>query len=112
MDNATRDKTASGQQTRMRSAIERAVTPGPRFLRGEIDADHMAEAMVAAVRAYVELERALGSDGRPQDRQNEALYQVLGELLACGSGYLAGRCDGACVARTMTAMVEEFGEAH
>jgi len=29
--------------------------------------------------------------------------------MACGSGYLASRCDAACVARTMAQMMREFG---
>lgn len=101
---------ASVQSARMRQAVADAVAVGPRFLRGEVDADHMAKAMVAAVQGYLAKEQALGSDGRPQDRQSAALFPVLGELMACGSGYLAGRCDGACVARTMTEMVREFGD--
>lgn len=100
---------ASAQAARMRQAVDAAVALGPRFLRGEVDADHMAKAMVAAVQGYLASEQALGGDGRPHDRQSEALFPVLGELMGCGSGYLAGRCDGACVARTMTEMVHAFG---
>lgn len=97
------------QVTRMRSAIHQAVAVGPDFLRGTVDADHMANTMVAAVRGYAEQERASGGDGTPHGREAQELQNVLAELMACGSGYLAHRCDAACVARTMTAMVHEFG---
>lgn len=98
----------NNQAARMRAAIERAVAVGPGFLRGDVDADHMAHAMVGAVRGYVEAERASGGDGAPRDAQAQQLQNVLAELMTCGSGYLAGRCDAACVARTMTQMVREF----
>jgi hypothetical protein len=94
---------------RMRTAIGRAVAVGPGFLRGDIDADRMAHTMVRAVRDYAEQERAAGGDSVPQGAEDQALQNVLAELMACGSGYLAGRCDAACVARTMTQMVHEFG---
>lgn len=97
------------QAERMRMAVEQAVAVGPGFLRGDIDADHMAHSMVHAVRGYVEQERAAGGDGAPHGADAQALQNVLAELMACGSGYLAGRCDAACVARTMTQMVQEFG---
>lgn len=97
------------QVARMRAAIEKAVAVGPGFLRGEVNADHMAHTMVGAVRTYVEQEHAAGGDGRPKDRAAGELQNVLAELMACGSGYLAGRCDAACVGRTMTQMVDEFG---
>ena len=96
------------QAGRMRVAIEQAVAVGPGFLRGAVDADHMAKTMVHAVRSYAEQERAAGGDGTPQNAEAQALQGTLAELMACGSGYLAGRCDGACVARTMTQMVDEF----
>lgn len=97
------------QVERMRVAIGKAVAVGPGFLRGEVNADHMANTMVGAVRTYVEQERAAGGDGRPRDREAGELQNVLAELMTCGSGYLAHRCDAACVARTMTQMVDEFG---
>jgi hypothetical protein len=34
----------------MRAAVERAVAMGPEFLRGDVDADRMANTMVQAVR--------------------------------------------------------------
>lgn len=99
------------QAGRMRAAVDKAVAFAPTFLGGDhLKADDMAHTMVAAVRAYVEQERALGSNGEPHDRDAQALYPAMAELMACGSGYLAGRCDGNCVARTMTQMVHEFGK--
>ncbi|TAM83772.1 MAG: hypothetical protein EPN41_13820 [Candidimonas sp.] len=100
--------TAASQVGQMRAAIGQAVAVGPGFLRGEVDADHMANAMVGAVRGYAEQERASGGDGAPHSAEARELRGVLAELMACGSGYLAGRCDAACVARTMTQMVREF----
>lgn len=97
------------QVGRMRHAIHQAVAVGPDFLRGKVDADHMANTMVAAVRGYAEQERAAGGDGTPRGSEAQGLQNVLAELMTCGSGYLAHRCDAACVARTMTAMVQEFG---
>jgi hypothetical protein len=96
------------QAGRMRAAIEQAVAIAPGFLRGDVNADHMANTMVHAVRNYTEQERAAGSDGAPQNAEAQALQGTLAELMGCGSGYLAGRCDAACVARTMTQMVHEF----
>ena len=92
----------------MRAAVEQAVAVAPGFLRGDVDADHMTKTMVHAVNKYVEQERAAGSDGTPRGAEAQALQGTLAELMACGSGYLAGRCDAACVARTMTQMVHEF----
>lgn len=97
------------QAERMMAAVDQAVAVGPGFLRGDTDADHMANTMVHAVHHYVEQERAAGSDGTPHGAEAERLQGVLAELMGCGSGYLAGRCDAACVARTMTEMVREFG---
>lgn len=97
------------QVGRMRAAINQAVTTGPAFLRGDVDADHMANTMVHAVRNYADQERAAGGNGAPQSAEAHALQGVLAELNACGSGFLAGRCDAACVARTMTHMVHQFG---
>jgi hypothetical protein len=94
---------------RMRAAVEQAVAVGPDFLRGDINADRMANTMVRAVRDYAEQERAADGDAVPQGAEDQALQNVLAELMACGSGYLAGRCDAACVARTMTSLVHEFG---
>ena len=96
------------QTGRMRAAVEQAVGVAPSFLRGDVDADHMAKTMVHAVRNCAEQERAAGSDGAPQGVEAQALHGALAELMTCGSGYLAGRCDAACVARTMTQMVHEF----
>lgn len=100
------------QVGRMRAAIGQAVAIAPGFLRGDIDADRMAKTMVHAVNEYAGQERAAGSDGAPQGAEAQALQGTLHELMACGSGFLAGRCDAACVARTMTEMVHEFPLAH
>ena len=97
------------QAARMRAAIDQVVGVGSRFLRGDIDANHMANTMTSAVRDYVEQERAAGGNGAAQGAEAQALQGVLAELNACGSGFLAGRCDAACVARTMTHMVHQFG---
>jgi hypothetical protein len=103
--------TEEPQADRIRAAVNSAVAIGPGFLRGEVDADTMANSMVAAVRGYVDAENADGRDGSPVDARSAELFPVLQELIACGGGYLAGRCDAACVARTMTQLVTEFGEA-
>ena len=92
----------------MRAAIDQAVAVAPGFLRGDVDADHMTKTMVHAVENYIEQERASGSNGAPSNAEAQALQGTLAELMGCGSGYLAGRCDAACVARTMTQMVHEF----
>lgn len=97
------------QVARMRAAIDRTVRFAPPFLRGEASADDMAHTMVQAVRDYAEQEQAAGGDGAPQGAEAHQLGEALSELMGCGSGYLAGRCDGACVARTMTWMVRQFG---
>ena len=105
---AAASSTPTTQAERMRAAIAQAVAIAPRFLRGDVNADLMANTMVGAVRTYVEQERTSGSDGAPQGAEAQALQGTLAELMGCGSGYLAGRCDAACVARTMTQMVHEF----
>ncbi len=96
------------QIERMRAVIDQTVAIAPGFLRGDIDAEHMTNAMVHAVRSYVEQKQATDDNGTAQTAEVEALQEALSELMACGSGYLAGRCDAACVARTMTQMVHEF----
>ena len=100
--------TPTTQAGRMRVAVDQAVAFAPSFLRGDVDADQMATTMVLAVRTYAEQDRAAGGNGRPRNAEARALQGAIDELTACGSGYLAGRCDGACVARTMTEMVREF----
>lgn len=99
---------ATSQVGRMRAAIDRVVAEGPGFLRGDVGAEHMANTMVREVSKYVEQERTTDSHGVPQSREAQQLGEVLGELMTCGSGYLAARCDAACVARTMTEMVQAF----
>jgi hypothetical protein len=98
------------QLQRIRTAVASAVAIGPGFLRGDVDADTMATTMLDAVRTYVAAEQADGRDGSPVDAASAQLYPVLQELTACGGGFLAGRCDADCVARTMTQLVGEFAE--
>lgn len=95
---------------RMRAAIAQAVAGGPAFLRGDIAATQMAHAMTGAVRAWATAAQAAGDDPSAT-AETRQMQQVLGELMGCGSGFLAGRCDAACVARTMTWMVEKFPPA-
>lgn len=100
---------------RLRSALAEVVALGPDFLAGTVDADDMARHMVRAVRAYAD-----GRDAGPgpgvapatelAGHEVSELAAGLGEAYTCGSGYLSGRCDAACVMRTMTAMVDEFGD--
>lgn len=108
----------------MRAAVDRALAVGPGFLAGDIDADTMATTMVQAVRDYADQERtgalARGAAGDAvpafvpaasaahAGAQAAELRSVLAELMTCGSGYLAGRCDADCVARTMTYLVGEY----
>jgi hypothetical protein len=108
-DVATASSVPNTQVGRMHAAIAQAVAVAPGFLRGDVGADHMAQVMVRAVHSYFDQEQATGSDPAPHDAEAQALQGTLAELMACGSGYLASRCDAACVARTMTEMVREFG---
>lgn len=96
------------QAERMRRAIDQVVAVGPGFLRGDIDADRMAQTMLQAVSGYTDPDPV--EQQRPPDAEARLLHHVLAELRVCGSGYLAGRCDAACVARTITQIVQEFGQ--
>lgn len=100
---------ASTQTQRMRAAIDQVVAVAPGFLRGDIDADQMATTMLRVVGGYAEQDRAAGDESGRPDAEARALHHMLAELRVCGSGYLAGRCDAACVARTITGMLTEFG---
>lgn len=108
-------QTAEALADRMRSAVDDAVASGPDFLKGTIDADTMARHMVATVTGFqdrhlTELQQV--ADGTlPASPEVTRLWQALGELYVCGSGYLADRCDADCVARTMTEMVHEYPPA-
>jgi hypothetical protein len=108
-----------GQAERMRAALSPVLTIGPDFLAGRRDADDMAHTMVRAVQGYVQGEQARqqasgGTDGDsasdPERRTAQSLEAVLAEIYTCGSGYLADRCDSACVARTMAQIMGEFGD--
>ncbi|HEU0197593.1 MAG TPA: hypothetical protein VFQ88_10315 [Nevskiaceae bacterium] len=100
---------AAAQLKRLQAAVAKATDAAPTFLRGEMDASHMAHTMVGAVRDYATEAQAASRDDHPQSARALQLQQALQELMTCGSGFLAGRCDAACVARTMTYMVQEFG---
>lgn len=102
---------AEAQLGRLREAITTAVRLGPTFLAGSVDAVAMANTMLGAVRTYVAAEHTDGRDGSPVGPESKQLYPVLQELVACGGGFLAGRCDAACVGRTMTELVHEFPPA-
>ncbi|MEB2348571.1 MAG: hypothetical protein OZ923_08145 [Comamonadaceae bacterium] len=87
---------APGRQAeRLRSAIHVATAAAPEFLQHRMPAEDMAHTMVGAVRGYVEREQAAGRDGTPEDEEALHLQHALQELYACGSGYLAQRCDAA-----------------
>lgn len=96
------------QLEQMQTAVDSGVKLGPRFLAGEVDADEMAKSMVAAVEGYVAAAKSDGFELLPDGREYAHLGMALQELIACGGGYLAGRCDADCVARTMTQMTREF----
>jgi len=107
--NCQKMSTQNNQIAQIRSAIQKVVAVGPDFLNHKIAADEMAHTMVKAVDDYVALAQKEGSL-QPQSNEAEELQGVLSELKGCGSGFLADRCDDACVARTITYMVNEFGE--
>ena len=112
--------TGFGEQTqRMQAALSPVLTIGPEFLAGRVDAEDMARTMVQAVQAYADGERVHQRvKGQPDEasvpasarRAAQELQAALAEIYACGSGYLADRCDSDCVARTMAQIVGEFGE--
>ena len=86
---------AQDQVSRLRAAVEQATAVGRDFIRGGVDADAMAHAMTQTVADYVAQEQAAGRDLKPVGAQAIRLTEALSELKACGSGYLAGRCDAA-----------------
>jgi hypothetical protein len=102
---------AEQQADRIRTAIEVPIAMGPGFLRGDVDVQDMTDAMIAAVRGYQAQEKEAGRDLAPLGARSNELIPVLKELITCGGGYQAGRCDADCVARTMTYLVGEFGTA-
>lgn len=102
---------AEQQADRIRAAIETPIAMGPGFLRGEVTVDDMTDAMIAAVRTYQTEEKDAGRDLAPLGARSSELIPVLKELITCGGGYQAGRCDADCVARTMTYLVGEFSTA-
>lgn len=92
---STGQQAAGEQARRLHTAVDRAVAVGRDFVRGAVDADHMAHAMTQTVSDYVAQEQAAGRDLKPQDAETIRLTEALAELKTCGSGYLAGRCDAA-----------------
>lgn len=107
------------QAQRMQAALSPVLTVGPDFLAGRRDADEMAHTMVDAVQAFMAAEQARQQAGtQPEEavasptphRSAQQLQAALSEIYGCGSGYLAARCDAACVARTITQIMDEFGE--
>ena len=99
---------SAAQLAVMKSAVESGVKLGPHFLAGEIDADTMATSMVEAVEDYVAAAKSAGYEQIPAGVEYQHFGMALQELITCGGGYLAGRCDADCVARTMTHMMREF----
>lgn len=100
---------AQQQADRIQAAIDVPISMGPGFLRGEVTVDDMTDAMIAAVRGYQAQEKSAGRDLAPLGERSNELVPVLKELITCGGGYQAGRCEADCVARTMTSLVAEFG---
>lgn len=94
------------QEESMKEAIQKVVAVGPDFLHHKITAVEMAHTMINSV------EECVQKTGNfvPQTREESELYEVLGELMGCGSGFLENRCDAACVARTISYMVDEFSD--
>ncbi|HMN22396.1 MAG TPA: hypothetical protein PKA16_13510 [Ottowia sp.] len=81
---------APTQAAHMRAAIHGAVALAPQFLRGELAAEKMAQAMIDAAR-----QGSQPVPGAASGESDDHLRHVLAELYGCGSGYLAGRCDAA-----------------
>ncbi|WP_344784934.1 hypothetical protein [Microbacterium kribbense] len=103
-----------GQTRRMHEAMAPVLQIGPDFLAGRRDADEMAHTMVGAVQRFVSAERTrqgVADEHGAQIQVSGQLQATLSELYGCGAGYLADRCDSACVARTMTEIMREFGDA-
>lgn len=100
---------ATQQAERIRELVDEVIAIGPGFLDGKVPVQDMTDAMIGAVRTYEAEETAAGRDGGPLGARSRKLAPVLKELITCGGGYQAGRCDADCVARTMTELVHEFG---
>ncbi|WP_157851065.1 hypothetical protein [Gordonia phthalatica] len=99
------------QADRIQAAIDVPISMGPGFLNGDVAVKEMTDAMIAAVHSFQAEEEAAGRGMRPLGTRSVKLFPVLQELIACGGGFQAGRCDADCVARTMTSLVREFGDA-
>lgn len=103
------DKNIDTQVSQIRDAINKVVAAGPDFLANKIPAEKMAHTMVKAVEDYAKQAQQEGNL-RPKSNEAQDLLGVLQEIQGCGSGFLADRCDAACVARTITYIVNEFPE--
>jgi len=102
-------KNIDTQVSQIRAAINKVVAVGPDFLANKIPAEKMAHTMVKAVRDYArQAEKEAGI--RPESNEALELLGVLQEINGCGSGFLAQQCDAACVARTITYILDEFPE--
>ncbi len=107
----------------LRSALSPVVTVGRDFLAGRVDVNSMTSTMVRAVREYYEAENAHSNSadhaGEPvagpptaeaARRESRELQAALAEVHTCGSGFRAQRCDADCVVRTMSQIVQDFGD--
>lgn len=97
------------QVNQMREAIAKVLALGPRFLAKEVPAEEMAQTMVKAVQDYAK-QAEKGGYLQPESETALELQNILRELMGCGSGFLAQRCDADCVARTIDYMVHEFSD--
>ncbi|MCO5248748.1 MAG: hypothetical protein M9887_07370 [Chitinophagales bacterium] len=88
----------------MKEVIQKVVAVGSDFLSHKISPEKMTHTMVDAVDTYFQNVGGVST----HSYEAQELIQVLMELKACGSGYLAQRCDAACVARTITFMVDNY----
>lgn len=95
------------QVSQIKEAIAKVVAVGPDFLAKKIAAPKMAHTMINAVEDYAKQAKEAGGT-QPRSSEARELTQVLQEIMGCGSGFLADRCDSACVARTITYLVNEF----
>lgn len=99
--------THNHQVEEIKEVINKVTTRAPDFLADKITADEMAHTMVNAIEAYT-VRADHGNGIVPENIEARRLLYILQEIMGCGSGYLANRCDGACVARTVRSLVDEF----
>lgn len=101
------ENTNDTQEFQIRETISKVVAVGPDFLAKKISAEKMAQTMVMAVENYIRQAQAEGTI-HPKSSEARELQGVLQEIEGCGSGFLAQRCDAACVARTIRYILDEF----